>query len=107
MMLEKCLEKWDNVKLVSDRLSCRNKNRKILSESELWGINIKSKERYTRENQAPLPFGIIITLKSIDKKDYYDTFQRMCIAQNWMVTPIDIENNLDIYHIGTEPLELI
>ena len=88
--------KWDNVKHISEVIKTRAVPR-LAYESGLWGLSIKTKERLTNRRKDKLPFGVVVTLKEMNGINRIDDFMKLCMARNWLVTRLDVQNQLDIY----------
>ena len=98
--------KWDNVKHISEKISKRPRPRKMY-EQGIWGISIKTKERTGRQtDDAPLPFGVVITLKEMNGKNRYDEFMKLCMMRGWIVNKLEAENQLEYYIKAQEELHL-
>lgn len=100
----KMYRKWDNIKHISEEIKERGRPRKAY-ESGMWGLSIKTKERTTSRNKEPLQFGVVVTLKEMNGVNRIDDFIRMCMARNWLVNRLDVENQLDIYVKAEEEIE--
>ena len=96
--------KWDNIKHISEELKERAVPRKAY-ESGLWGLSIKTKERQQGKRSGALPFGVVVTLKEMNGVNRIDDFIKLCIARNWLVTKLDVENQLDVYAKAEEEIE--
>ncbi len=97
--------KWDNVKHICEDTSKKPTPRKKISDAGLWGLNIKYKERLT-SYKKPLNFGIIVTLKEMNKKNKYSLFYKLCEARGWFVNEISVENALMLYHKSEQDITL-
>lgn len=100
----KMYRKWDNVKHISEEIKDRAVPRKAY-ESGLWGLSIKTKERMNTRKKEPLQFGVVVTLKEMNGVNRIDDFIKLCMAKNWMVTRLDVENQIDIYAKAEEEIE--
>lgn len=45
-------------------------------------------------------FGVVITLQEINGVNRIDEFIKQCFLKNWPVTPVNVENRIDIYNIA-------
>lgn len=94
--------KWENTKFISKILKA---NRPIKSYGErLWGISIISKERLSSKMDKDLNFGAIITLREVNGINRIDDFIKACTLRGWIVSEIDIENQMDIYNTNQEEI---
>lgn len=96
--------KWDNVKHISEEIKDRRVPRRAY-DSGLWGISIKTKERNTASSKEPLRFGIVVTLKEMYGTNRIDEFMRLCMARGWLVSRLDVQNQIDIYTKAEEDIE--
>ena len=96
--------KWDNVKRVCEEIKGRAVPRKFY-ESGMWGISILTKDRVTTKNKEALQFGLVITLKEMYGKNRINEFIKSCMARNWLVTRLDVQNQVDIYTRAEEEIE--
>ncbi len=95
--------KWDNVKHISETL--KNKARpKKKYEAGMWGIRIVTKERGASKKGRGMQFGLVITLREMEGVNRIDEFIKLCGLHNWLVIPLDIETNLDLYNISDEEI---
>lgn len=97
--------KWDNVKLISEKLKDRAVPRKVYGAGT-WGLSIKTKERLKEKNGRGLSFGVVVTLKEMYGENRIDDFIKLCMMRGWIVNRIDIENQIDIYNKAEEEIEL-
>ena len=101
----KLYRKWDNVKHISDVIKSRAIPRKAY-DSGLWGLSIKTKERMQTTPQKTLPFGVVVTLKEMSGVNRIEDFKRLCMARGWLVSELNVQNQLDIYLRAEENLDL-
>lgn len=97
------LGKWDNVKRICDVVSSKPRSRKVY-DSPMWGIKIRKTSRLSSGNPDPQSFGLVITLKEINRANRLDSFVQHCRASGWIVRQIDIETCTRIYN--TEQVEI-
>lgn len=86
--------KWDNVKIVSETI----KNRKVakkMYDTPMWGIDITSKKRLDNKEREDVHFGIVVTLKEMNKKNRIDAFIKACKANRWFVETIEPDQDFD------------
>lgn len=100
----KLYQKWDNVKLISEELKARAVPRKVY-DAGMWGLSIKSKERFMEKNGRGLSFGVVVTLKEMHGVNRIDDFIKLCMMRGWIVNRIDVENRIDIYNKAEEEIE--
>lgn len=94
--------KWENTKFISKLLK---ENRPIKSyRDRLWGISIISKERLSTKMDKNLNFGMVITLREVNGVNRIDDFIKACALRTWIVSEIDIENQMDIYNTNQEEI---
>ncbi|PLS29982.1 peptidase S8 [Bifidobacterium margollesii] len=101
--------KWDNVKHVSDIEKTRFVPRTTRG-IPYWGFKIRKTERFdppSDENGGMGPnagdgmrFGIVVTLRGMDRRNHYDEFKQNCQLQEepWIVEEIDMQTNIELYH---------
>ena len=99
----KMYRKWDNVKHISEEIKDKRIPRKAY-DTGLWGLKINTKERL-RKRKDPLQFGVVVTLKEMNGVNRIDDFVRLCLARGWLVSRLDIENQLDVYAKAEEEIE--
>jgi hypothetical protein len=96
--------KWDNVKHISDVIKSRAVARKAY-DAGLWGLSIKTKERMQPRSKKSLPFGVVVTLKEMNGVNRIEDFKKLCMARGWLVTKLDVQNQVDIYLRAEEEIE--
>ncbi len=92
----KMYRKWDNVKHISEKIKDKAVPRKAY-DSGLWGLSIKTKERITARPKELLQFGVVVTLKEMNGINRIDDFVKMCMARGWLVSKLDVQNQIDVY----------
>lgn len=97
--------KWDNVKHISEQISLKARQKKVY-ESGMWGLSIKIKERTDPNAGKGLQFGVVVTLYEMNGVNRINEFIKMCMMRNWLVNAIDIQNQMDVYNIAEEEIEL-
>lgn len=100
----KMYRKWDNVKHISETIKNHAVPRKSYGDG-LWGLSIKTKERNSTQKKQPLQFGVVITLKEMNGINRIDSFIKNCQVRSWLVTKLNIENQIDIYTKAEEEIE--
>ena len=68
------------------------------------GVQHKNKRKDNKSKKDSLPFGIVVTLKEMKKVNRIDDFIKLCMARNWMVTSLDVENQIDVYTKAEEEI---
>ena len=99
----KMYRKWDNVKHISEEIKDKRIPRKAY-DTGLWRLKINTKERL-RKRKDPLQFGVVVTLKEMNGVNRIDDFVKLCLARGWLVSRLDIENQLDVYAKAEEEIE--
>ena len=99
----KMYRKWDNVKHISEEIKDKRIPRKAY-DTGLWGLKINTKERL-RKRKDPLQFGVVVTLKEMNGVNRIDDFVKLCLARGWLISRLDIENQLDVYAKAEEEIE--
>lgn len=99
----KMYRKWDNVRHISEEIKDKRIPRKAY-DTGLWGLKINTKERL-RKRKDPLQFGVVVTLKEMNGVNRIDDFVKLCLARGWLVSRLDIENQLDVYAKAEEEIE--
>lgn len=102
----KHFRKWDNIKLIREKISPRAKPRSVYN-SKLWGISIKSKERLSSKHLHNTQFGVVITLKEMYGVNRIDEFIKLCMTNGWLVNSIEVENKINLYNKAEEDIELL
>ncbi len=96
--------KWENTKFISRVL---NKNQPLKSyENRLWGLSLISKERLSSSMNKGLNFGVVITLKEITGENRIQEFIKACRLRAWIIKELNIENQIELFHINQEEIEL-
>ena len=94
--------KWENTKFISKILKS---NRPLSSYGErLWGISIVSKERLTSQIERNLNFGAVITLREINGINRIEDFIKACTLRGWIVSEINVQNQVEIYNTSQEEI---
>ena len=95
--------KWDNVKVVSDTLKARSIPRKIYGAGN-WGLSLKTYERLQDKYGRGMTFGVVITLKEMNGVNRIDDFIKLCMARGWLVSRLDVQNQIDVYAQAEEEI---
>lgn len=90
--------KWDNIKFIGELFSENARPRKTYNDDR-WGIalNVKERSESKRCGQG-MRFALVVSIKTLDGKNYYNDFVRRVSSRGWIVQPIDIEQRLNIYN---------
>lgn len=97
--------KWDNVKLLRDELltpTGKKRQPKPNNSNGLWGLSVKTKERLNEKDGYNMRFGVIVTLKEINGVNRIKDFIQLCQFNGWIINKLDVENQINIYHIAEE-----
>lgn len=100
----KMYRKWDNVKHIAEELKGKARPRKVY-ESGLWGMSIKTKERMQAKAGKGLNFGVIVTLKEMSGVNRIDEFIKLCMVRGLLVTPVNVQNQVEIYQHAEEEIK--
>lgn len=96
--------KWENTKFVS---SLYQKNRALNSyDDKLWGFCVTSKERTSSPKKENLNFGAVVTLKEIKNINRIEEFKHSCLLRGYIVTEIEMHNQIEIYESSQEEIIL-
>ena len=88
--------KWDNVKVMSEKIKSRLTAKKKYDRDN-WGIQITYLDRISKQKE-PVKWGLVITLKAIDGKNRIDEFIQKCILNNWIVNEISVDEKINAYN---------
>lgn len=98
----KDFRKWENTKFISKILG---NNRPLISYGErMWGISVTSKERLSSRIERELNFGVVLTLREINNINRIDDFIKACTLRGFIVSELDITNQIDIYNTNQEEI---
>lgn len=96
--------KWENTKFIS---SLFHKNRALKSfDDKFWGFCVTSKERFTSPKKESLNFGAVITLREIKNVNRIEDFKHSCLLRGYIVTELEVHNQIDIYESSQQELIL-
>ncbi len=114
--MKKDFRKWDCVKHICEGIKPKstgksvilNKEKVLLSNQPYsgWGFYLLKKQRFDNEVMDNfkitdnIPFGLVLTFKSIDKRNRSDDFRRFATIQGWTVTSVDVEVMAEILEEG-------
>ena len=99
--------KWDSIKHISDRLTPRVRPHKTyIDGNNMWGVRILTTERVGQSKKNKnLPFGLVITLREINGVNRVNEFKQQCMARNWIVSTVDIDQLVNIYEAAEVDIE--
>jgi hypothetical protein len=97
--------KWDNTKHIREKYGERLSSRKAY-ERGMWGVSVKAKERLEARNGYGIKFGLVVTLKEINGVNRIHEFKQKAQIAGWLVSEINVDAQLDIYHRLQEKLEI-
>ena len=101
----KQFRKWDNVKNISEEVKNKPKARKSYGQEPSWGIEVRSKERLNNKDGKGLKFGIVVTLKEINKINRIDDFIQLASFKGWLVNKIDVQNRIEIFNESNQEID--
>lgn len=96
--------KWDNVKHIRDKFTLHPRPKKMY-DTNFWGISIKRQERIKLGEGVGTRFGLVVTLKEINGVNRIEEFINQCSLKGWLVTRVNIENNIEIYNKAEEEID--
>ena len=109
--------KWDCVKHISEGIKPRSKGKSVLLKKNDaksnqgkpfsgWGFSLLKKQRFDNEVMDgysipnSMPFGLILTFKSIDNRNRADDFMRFARLESWHVHTIDVDAITEVIEEG-------
>lgn len=98
--------KWDNVKHINEIIK-KGARPKLKYGKGLWGLSIRTKERLEAPYGRNLPFGVVITLREMNGVNRIEDFISQCQLRGWLVTRLNVENQIDVYVKGEEEIDFI
>lgn len=101
----KVFRKWDNTKHIREVIGDNMMPRKAY-ENGLWGISIKTKNRFDLDDGRDLKFGLVVTLKEMNNVNRIRDFIRLCELRGWSVTRINVDSSVEIYNKAQETIDL-
>lgn len=103
--------KWDCVKHISEGIKERARPKKVLYEQrkdsktdQPWGFYLLKKRRSLNIEDDP-NFAMVVTFKSIDKKNRFNDFLRIARYTGWFTRELDIDAMNEIYVEGQRELD--
>lgn len=101
----KQFRKWDNVKYIAE-----NVNKRMIPKSSYknknWGMEIKTNNRLDPKDGEGIKFGVVVTIKEMNRVNRIDEFINSCSLKGWIVNKIDIDNRIDIYNAVNEDIDV-
>ncbi|CAA6825575.1 MAG: Serine protease [uncultured Sulfurovum sp.] len=73
-------------------------------DNPLWGISLETKERLQKPFGKDLKFGIVITLKEINRINRIDDFIHNANLKGWLVNQIDVDSRVEIFNKAEEEI---
>ncbi|MAU33941.1 serine protease [Candidatus Saccharibacteria bacterium] len=101
----KVFRKWDNTKHIREVIGDKMMPRKAY-EDGLWGVSVKTKNRFDADDGRSLKFGLVITLKEMNNINRIRDFIRLCELRGWSVTRVDIDSRIEVYNKAQETINL-
>ena len=101
----KLFRKWDNTKHIREVIGDKMMPRKAY-EDGLWGVSVKTKNRFDGDDGKGLKFGLVITLREMNNVNRIRDFVRLCELRGWLVNRVDVESRVDIYNKAQETITL-
>lgn len=115
--MKSLFRKWDTVKHITEGVKTNPRSKTVLNSSNsnspfgYWGFKINKKSRLDPEDKKDeaalekVSFGLVMTFKSIDKRNRVSDFKYYAKAQGWTVNEIDIDVMNEVYEEGQVELE--
>lgn len=101
----KVFRKWDNTKHIREVIGDKMMPRKAY-EDGLWGVSVKTKNRFDADDGKNLKFGLVITLREMNNVNRIRDFMRLCELRGWSVTRVDVESRVEVYNKAQETIDL-
>lgn len=101
----KVFRKWDNTKHIREVIGDKMMPRKAY-EDGLWGISVKTKNRFDADDGKGLKFGLVITLREMNNVNRIRDFMRLCELRGWLVTRVDVESRVEVYNKAQETIDI-
>lgn len=95
--------KWDNIKHIQAYGEVKKTSKKSYQGS-LCGVKMTVKNRLSSKHYD-VSFGIVITLKEINKIDRTLEFIQECNRNRWIVNQIDVDNLINIHSKALEEIK--
>ncbi len=101
----KVFRKWDNTKHVREVIGDKLMPRKAYDDG-LWGVSVKTKNRFDSDDGKGLKFGLVVTLSEMNGVNRIRDFIRLCELRGWLVNRVDIDSRVDLYNKAQETITL-
>lgn len=95
--------KWDNVKLIVQKLPKKKISISPKNKYGYWGIKITSKSRNGEKSKGH-KFGLVVTLKNIYGRNSTEAFEQLCIRNMWIVQHINIEERVELMTMANQEI---
>lgn len=96
--------KWDNVKHIIEHTGPRKRAKKVYGNRQ-WALDVKLKERLGSRYPNGLSYGVVVTLRALDGKNRYNEFITLCMANNWLVVPLNVQQQIEIQQLAEEEVK--
>ena len=77
----------------------RVKGRKTYS-NKMWGLKIRSSERFTGNSGKGMKYAVVITLKEIYGINRIEDFIKNCSLRGWIVNDIKVHERVNVHNIS-------
>lgn len=101
----KVFRKWDNTKHIREVIGDKMMPRKAY-EDGLWGVSVKTKNRFDADDGKGLKFGLVITLREMNNVNRIRDFIKQCEVRGWLVTRVDVESRVEVYNKAQETIDI-
>lgn len=68
-------------------------------------MDIKLKERLDTRYPDGLRYGVVVTLKALDKKNRFNEFLELCRQNYWVAIPLDVQQQIDVQQKAEETID--
>ena len=96
--------KWDNVKYIAETPKEGMKARKTYNNKN-WGMEIKTNNRLDPKDGEGIKFGVVVTIKEMNRVNRIDEFIKNCTLNGWLVNRLDIQTRIEINEKINEDIE--
>lgn len=103
--------KWDCVKHICEKIKDTSRPKKVLfrqkkesAAGQPWGFYLLKKKRSAKFDDNP-NFAMVITFKSMDRKNRYDEFLKTMRYIGWYAQPLEPRVMHEIYNVSQEDVE--
>lgn len=101
----KIFRKWDNTKHIREVIGDKMMPRKAYDQG-LWGVSVKTKNRFDTDDGKNLKFGLVVTLREMNNVNRIRDFIRLCGVRGWLVDRVDIDSRVEVYNKAQETIDL-